>query len=178
MPRLRSADPQNDAAAIAAIYGEFVRDTVITFESDPPSPGEFAARVGRTQHTHPWLVAENEEGRVVGFAYGCPHRERVAYRWAADVSIYLEPASHRRGIGKALYGTLFDCLRAQGLLIACAGITLPNEASVALHRSFGFVPVGVYQNIGYKSGAWRDVGWYQLELAPRPDGDPPPPRKP
>jgi L-amino acid N-acyltransferase YncA len=172
---VRNADPERDAPAVADIYAEYVRDTAITFESVPPTPAEFAARIERIQKTHPWLVAEEDaDGRVVGFAYGCPHRERAAYRWAADVSIYLEPASHRRGIGKALYATLFDMLRAQGLLIACAGITLPNDASVALHESFGFVPVGVYRQIGYKSGAWRDVGWWQLELAARRDGDPPP----
>ncbi len=149
---------------------------MISFETTPPTPDEFAARIERISHTHPWLVAEDAEddGRVVGFAYGSPHHERAAYRWAADVSVYIEPASHRRRIGKGLYGTLFDMLRAQRLLIACAGITLPNEASVAIHESFGFVPVGVYRQIGYKSGAWHNVGWWQLDLAPRRDGDPPP----
>jgi phosphinothricin acetyltransferase len=174
-PRIRTADPTQDAAAIAAIYREFVRDTAITFETVAPTPDEFAARIERIQTTHPWLVAEDPggDGRVVGFAYGCPHRDRAAYRWAADVSIYIEPARHRRGIGRALYSALFDRLREQRLLIACAGITLPNDASVALHESFGFVSVGVYRQIGYKSGAWRDVGWWQLELA-HPDSDPPP----
>ncbi|HWF35386.1 MAG TPA: arsinothricin resistance N-acetyltransferase ArsN1 family B [Solirubrobacteraceae bacterium] len=181
MPRIRSADPRRDAAAIAAIYADYVRDTAITFETVPPTAEEFAARIERTQETHPWLVAAPDEadGRVVGFAYGCPHRDRAAYRWAADVSIYLEPASRRRGIGRALYQALFDRLRDQRLLIAVAGITLPNDASVAIHESFGFVLVGVYRKIGYKSGAWRDVGWWQLELAaparePPPEPTPPP----
>jgi L-amino acid N-acyltransferase YncA len=173
MPTIRPVSRVRDAPAIAAIYGAFVRDTVISFETTPPTPDEFAARIERIQKTHPWLIAEDTDGRVVGFAYGCPHHDRAAYRWAANVSIYIDPASHRRGIGKALYAALFDMLRAQGLLIACAGITLPNDASVAIHESFGFVPVGVYRQIGYKFGAWRDVGWWQLELA-RPDGDPPP----
>jgi L-amino acid N-acyltransferase YncA len=172
-PTIRPASQVRDAAAIAAVYDGFVRDTVISFEAVPPTGEEFAGRIERVQKTHPWLVAEDGDGRVVGFAYGCPHHERAAYRWAADVSIYIEPASHRRGIGKALYSALFDMLRAQRLLIACAGVTLPNDASVALHESFGFVPVGVYRQIGYKFGAWHDVGWWQLELA-RPDGDPPP----
>jgi len=172
-PTIRSASQvRGDAAACAAIYGEYVRDTVISFETTPPSADEMAARIERMQRTHPWLVAE-DDGRVVGFAYGSAHHERAAYRWAADVSVYIEPASHRRGIGRALYATLFDMLRAQRLLIACAGITLPNDASLALHESFGFVPVGVYRGIGYKSGAWRDVGWWQLELA-RSESDPPP----
>jgi L-amino acid N-acyltransferase YncA len=87
--------------------------------------------------------------------------------------VYMHPNSHRQGAGRALYAALFDMLRDQRLLIACAGITLPNDASVALHESFGFVLVGVYRQIGYKSGAWRDVGWWQLELASA-EGDPPP----
>ena len=111
---------------------------------------------------------------MVGFAYGSPHRERAAYRWSAEVSVYVDSRNHRRGIGRALYEALFDMLRAQRLLIACAGITLPNDASVALHESFGFAPVGVYRQIGYKSGAWHDVGWWQLALAARPDAGPPP----
>jgi phosphinothricin acetyltransferase len=131
------------------------------------------ARIERVSVTHPWLVAEDESG-VVGFAYGAPHHVRAAYRWATDVSVYIASGHHRRGIGTALYSALFDGLRAQGLLVACAGITLPNPASVAIHESFGFVPVGVYRRIGFKHGAWHDVGWWQLELAPRRDGDAPP----
>jgi phosphinothricin acetyltransferase len=131
-----------------------------------------AGRIERISRTHPWLVAE-DGGRVVGFAYGSPHRERAAYRWAADVSVYIERPSHGRGIGRALYSTLFELLRGQNLLIACAGVTLPNDASVGLHESFGFALVGVYRGIGYKAGGWRDVGWWQLELA-RPAEDPPP----
>jgi L-amino acid N-acyltransferase YncA len=170
-PTIRSAS-QVHGAACAAIYGEYVRDTVISLEEEPPDAAEMTGRIERTARTHPWLVAE-DAGRVVGYAYGSPHRERASYRWATDVSVYIEPASHRRGIGRALYQVLFDLLREQGLLIACAGVTLPNEASVALHESLGFVPVGVYRGIGYKFGAWRDVGWWQLELA-RPAADPPP----
>jgi L-amino acid N-acyltransferase YncA len=170
--QIRTADPARDGAACAAVYHDYVRDTVISFEVTPPTADEFAARIERISRTHPWLVAE-DRGRVIGFAYGSPHRERAAYRWAADVSVYIEPASHRRGVGRALYGALFELLREQRLLIACAGISLPNAASVALHESFGFVPIGVYRGIGYKSGAWNDVGWWQLELA-RPAGDPPP----
>jgi L-amino acid N-acyltransferase YncA len=171
-PRIRSADPGGDAAACAEIYGAYVRDSATSFETEPPSAQDMALRIERIQCTQPWLVGEIQ-GRVVGFAYGSPHRERAAYRWAADVSVYIEARSHRRGVGRILYATLFDMLRDQRLLIACAGITLPNDASIALHESFGFVPVGVYRQIGYKSGAWRDVGWWQLELA-RPAGDPPP----
>ena len=101
---------------------------------------------------------------MIGFAYGCPHRERAAYRWAADVSVYVVPEHQRHGVGRALYGSLLPLLVRQGLHVACAGITLPNEASVALHESFGFTAVGVYRRIGFKHGAWWDVGWWQLEL--------------
>jgi len=103
---------------------------------------------------------------VVGFAYGSPHRERPAYRWAADVSVYLAAHAHRRGIGRALYEKLFELLEHQGFRILCAGITLPNEASVRIHEAFGFTPVGIYRNIGFKHGAWYDVGWWQRELLP------------
>lgn len=171
---IRPADPVRDAAACAAIYAPFVRERVVSFEQVAPDADAFAARIAATQATHPWLVAE-ADGRVVGFAYGCPHRERAAYRWAADVSIYLDPAHHRRGIGRALYEELFARLRAQRIHVACAGITLPNDASVGLHEALGFEPVGVYRGIGWKAGAWRDVGWWQLELLPQLDDGAPPP---
>jgi phosphinothricin acetyltransferase len=150
----------------------------VSFEERPPDRDEMAARIERGQATHPWLVAE-VEGTVVGFAYAGPHRERLAYRWAADVSVYIERTHHRQGVGRKLYSALFDLLRRQRLQVACAGITLPNEASVALHESLGFAPVGAYRRIGFKQGEWRDVGWWQLELNDsRPDGPPPEPLEP
>jgi phosphinothricin acetyltransferase len=170
---LRSADPGRDGAACAAIYRPFVSESAISFETAPPTAGEFAERIERVSRTHPWLVAESDAGELIGFAYGCHHRDRAAYRWAADVSVYVEPGNHRRGVGSALYRTLLELLRGQRLLVACAGITLPNEASVAIHESLGFLPVGVWREIGYKLGAWRDVGWWQLQLA-APTADPPP----
>jgi L-amino acid N-acyltransferase YncA len=165
---IRHADPARDGAACAAIYAPFVRDTVISLEEVPPSMAEMAQRIERISLTHPWLVAE-DAGTVVGFAYATPHRERVSYRWATDVSVYVDAGHHRRGIGRTLYRELFGLLIRQGLCVACAGVTLPNEASVALHESFGFQPVGIYRRIGWKAGAWRDVGWWQLALvAPHP----------
>ena len=130
-----------------------------------------AARIAATQATHPWLVGVLD-AEVAGYAYGCPHRSRAAYRWAADVSVYVVERQRGRGLGRALYEELLARLRRQGFHVACAGITLPNEASVRLHESLGFAPVGVYRRIGWKSGAWRDVGWWQLELQP-PSGGPP-----
>jgi phosphinothricin acetyltransferase len=171
---IRPVDPVRDAAACAAIYAPFVRESVVSFEEVAPDADAFAARIARTAATHPWLVAEND-GRVVGFAYGSPHRERAAYRWACDVSVYIDARHHGRGIGRALYEQLFDRLRAQRIHVACAGITLPNEASVGLHESLGFEPVGIYRSIGWKAGAWHDVGWWRLQLLPALDDGAPPP---
>jgi phosphinothricin acetyltransferase len=135
-----------------------------------------ARRIGWISATHPWLVLERA-GAVVGYAYGCPHRSRAAYRWAADVSVYVGARHHRSGAGRELYSALLGLLREQRFRTACAGITLPNEASVGLHEALGFTLVGVYRDIGWKAGAWRDVGWWQRPLhdpGPGPPPDPPP----
>ncbi len=169
--RIRSADPAGDAAACAAIYAPFVTETVISFELEPPDDSKMRERMERLTTRYPWLVAEDRE-RVVGYAYASPHRDRSAYGWAADVAIYVAPEHHGRGIGRALYEALFELLAAQGLRVACAGIALPNTASVTLHVKLGFQLVGVYRRIGWKLGAWHDVAWYQRPL-PAPGGDPP-----
>ena len=169
--KIRSADPDRDAAACAAIYAPHVEASATSFEAQPPTAAELADRIERTVATHPWLVAENDGG-VIGFAYACEHRTRAAYRWAADVSIYLAEPNRGQGLGRALYEVLLERLREQRFRVACAGVTLPNEASVRLHESLGFTPVGVYRRIGWKAGAWRDVGWWQLDLSP--DGEDPP----
>jgi L-amino acid N-acyltransferase YncA len=168
--KVRRADPVADAAACAAIYAPFVDGSFVSFEYSPPSAEELARRIERYSATHGWLVAQ-DGNRVVGFAYGTPHRERAAYRWATEVSIYIDREHHHRGVGRALYAALFELLAAQGYRIALAGIALPNEASVAFHESFGFELVGIYRRIGFKDGAWRDVGWWQLQLGPQ-DGPP------
>ena len=168
---IRSANPERDSAACAAIYAPHVEASPTSFEAEAPSAEEMAERIERIGATHPWLVAERN-GEVAGFAYACEHRSRAAYRWAVDVSVYVGEADRRRGLGKDLYEDLFRRLRAQRFRVACAGVTLPNEASVALHEGLGFVPVGVYRRIGWKQGAWRDVGWWQLDLSP--DADDPP----
>jgi L-amino acid N-acyltransferase YncA len=164
---IRDADAARDAAACAAIYAPYVRDTPISLEEEPPTTREIAERIELTTLTHPWLVAENDV-ELIGYAYATRHRERACYRWATDVTVYVAPQSQRRGVGRTLYETLFKALADQGFRIACAGITLPNQASVGLHESLGFQPVGVYRNIGWKMGAWHDVGWWQLELGPGP----------
>jgi L-amino acid N-acyltransferase YncA len=176
---IRDADPARDAAACAAIYAPYVDASPISFEEVAPTAAEMAARIAEVQETHPWLVAE-EEGEVSGYAYGCPHRSRAAYRWATDVSAYIAEGRRGRGLGRALYEALLERLRRQGFQVACAGITLPNEASVRLHERLGFEPVGVYRRIGWKSGAWHDVGWWELELTiatAQPPAEPLPPER-
>ena len=160
---IRDADAARDAAACAEIYAPFVRDTPISLEEEPPTAREIAERIEATTRTHPWLVA-HDGNELIGYAYATRHRERACYRWATDVTVYVAPQSQRRGVGRALYQSLFEALAGQGFRIACAGITLPNQASVGLHESLGFQPVGVYKNIGWKFDTWHDVGWWQLKL--------------
>lgn len=156
-----------DAAAVAAVYAPYVRDTVITFEIEPPDAAEMARRLAAVGERFPWLLA-CDGAQVLGYAYAGEHRSRAAYRWDVDVAVYLDARSHRRGLGRALYTRLFELLRAQGYVNAYAGITLPNAASVGLHQALGFVPVGVYREVGYKCGAWHDVGWWGLRLQAPP----------
>jgi len=162
-----------DAEACAAIYAPYVTDSAITFEIDPPGPEEMASRIAQAQSTHAWLVAE-DEGRVVGYAYGGPMKPRAAYRWSCEVSVYLEPGRRRTGAGRALYEALFTRLTERGYRTAVAGMTLPNPASEGLHKSLGFEPIGTYRNIGWKLDNWHDVAWVQRPLAVLPD----PPREP
>jgi L-amino acid N-acyltransferase YncA len=169
MPQLREAT-QDDAAAIAAVYAPYCRTTPISFEIEAPSAEEIRERIAEVLPLYPWLVCEIE-GRVVGYAYAARHRERAAYRWGVDVAVYLDGACHRRGIGRALYSALLQMLVAQGYYTAYAGVTLPNEASVGLHRAMGFEPVGVYHRVGYKMGAWHDVIWLEKFLQPQ-QGEP------
>jgi L-amino acid N-acyltransferase YncA len=164
---IRPARP-GDAAACAAIYAPYVTDSVISFEEVPPDAAEMGRRM---DSSHAWLVAE-EGGEVVGYAYGSRHHARAAYRWAADVAIYLAPSHQGRGLGRRLYRELFDVLRERGFRMLCAGLTLPNAASDAIHRSFGFEEVGVYRKIGWKKGAWHDVRWFQLDLYPHDESAP------
>ncbi len=170
--RVRDADPTRDAEACAAIYAPYVTDSFISFEELAPAADEIGRRIAAA---YAWLIAEGEDGRPVGYAYGARHRERSAYRWAADVAIYIDRDHHRAGVGRALYAPLLERLRDMGLWTLCAGVTEPNPASVGLHRAMGFVEVGSFRRIGWKQGAWRDVSWWQLDLRP---GEPGPPAEP
>ncbi|TYP86616.1 GNAT family N-acetyltransferase [Blastococcus xanthinilyticus] len=166
-PFVRDAVP-GDAAACAAIYAPYVTGTAITFETDPPAPEQMAGRIAAAQRRHAWLVLE-EDGVVLGYAYGGPYKERAAYRWSCEVSVYLDGARHRRGGGRALYEELFRRLAERGFRTAVAGMTLPNEPSVRLHTALGFEPIGTYRRIGFKHGRWRDVLWAQRALGPYDD---------
>jgi L-amino acid N-acyltransferase YncA len=159
-----------DAAACAAIYAPYVRESTVSFELEPPTPEQMAERITTAQVRHAWLVLE-EDGRVVGYAYANRFSTRPAYRWSVEVSIYLERGRQRSGGGRRLYETLLERLAERGYRRAMAGMSLPNEASVAFHRALGFTPVGVYSKVGWKHGAWRDVAWVQRTIA---DGDDPP----
>lgn len=165
-----------DAAAIQAIYAPIVADTAISFELAPPSVEEIAQRIEKTLVTLPWWVSLDAAGEVNGYVYASKHRERAAYQWAVDVSVCLRADSRGQGLGRRLYERLLAQLRELGYHQAFAGIALPNAASVALHEAMGFRPLGVYRRVGYKHGAWHDVGWWQATLR-EDDGQPPePPR--
>jgi L-amino acid N-acyltransferase YncA len=186
--RIRLAEA-SDVVALAAIYAPSVTDTPISFEDIAPDAAEMARRLAANLAFAPWLVLEDDAagddpralesgGAVVGYAYASRHRERAAYQWSVDVTVYVRGDQRRRGVGSALYRLLFDLLRAQGFRAAHAGITLPNASSVGLHESLGFRPVALYPAVGYKRGAWHDVGWWQLELSPRLPSPPPSPPLP
>lgn len=158
--RLASAE---DACNILAVYEPYIA-TPITFEETIPSPEEFRSRIAEICEGYPCLVAERDGG-VLGFAYAHRQAERAAYGWNAELSVYLAPKSRGCGLGRALYATLIDLVREQGVKTAYALVTVPNAASERLHAAFGFKLMGVQQNAGYTCGAWRDVAWLVLPLA-------------
>ncbi len=167
--QIRMADP-DDAEGLLAIYAPIVRETTISFELEPPSVEQMRGRIEATIPRLPWLVAASE-ARILGYAYASRHRERAAYQWSVDVSVYVAEQERGKGLGRALYAPLLGILRDLGYYSALAGIALPNPASIGLHEAMGFRPIGVYRKIGYKLGAWRDVGWWQCPL--REYGDDP-----
>jgi phosphinothricin acetyltransferase len=171
--RVRLASAQSDAARVADIYRPAVEGSFISFEEVAPDVTEMRSRMEKVLERLPWLVAEDESGPVVGYAYASPHRERAAYRWSVDISVYVDPARRRRGIGRLLYDELLERLRGLGYLNVYAGVTLPNPASVALHEAIGLRRIGVYERVGYKLGEWRDVAWFGMRLG-EPAADPPP----
>ena len=159
---VQPADPDRDGAACAEIYRPFVTDGWISFELDPPDAREMSARIAEYGPSHAWLVA-TIAGRTVGYAYGSAHRTRAAYATSCDVAVYVDPDCARRGVGRALYERLLPVL-GERFHAAFAGIALPNAPSIGLHEAVGFTPVGIYREVGWKAGGWRDVGWWQRLL--------------
>jgi L-amino acid N-acyltransferase YncA len=175
VPLIRSATAA-DAPACAEIYQPYVVGTSITFEVVPPTTEQFEGRIEHSQVSYEWLVAERDN-TVVGYAYGHRFHERAAYDWSCETSIYLAVAVRRQGVGRALYQELLGRLAGHGYRRAFAGITLPNNASIGLHRALGFGDAGCYRRVGWKNGAWHDVAWMQADLQPQ-EIDPPLPLPP
>jgi phosphinothricin acetyltransferase len=155
-----------DAEQIQAIYAPYCH-TPISFELEPPSVAEMRQRLDKILPHYPWLVLE-EGNRILGYAYTSRHRERAAYAWSVDVSVYVREDGHRKGVGRALYTSLLALVPLQGYVSAYAGVTLPNPASVGLHEAMGFRCVGIYEKVGFKCGSWHDVMWLQRPLQPSP----------
>ena len=169
-PSIRLARP-NDLPSVLSISNDAAKETAANFAVEPEPLSEWQASFAQTHATHPWLVADDGQG-VVGFAKATPWKGRCAYQYAVEVTVYVRPDSHGRGIGRALYSRLFELLRAQGYHTAIAGITLPNPASVRLHEAFGMRRVATFERIGWKFGRWHDVGYWQVELSDPAAGRP------
>ncbi len=165
---------ETDARPMLAIYEPVVRETAISFELKPPGEAEFGRRIRDTLEVTPWLACDGG-GEIMGYAYAGRLRPREAYQWSVEVTVYVGTGFRRRGVGRALYTSLFACLRLQGYYNAFAAIALPNAASITLHETLGFEPIGVYRSVGYKLGSWHDSSWWQLGLQPKAP-DPAPPR--
>jgi len=153
----------SDAGSILEIYAPYIENTSYTFETEVPTLESFGERITSYLQNWPWLVCEID-GTVAGYAYGSKHRERIAYQWSIECSVYVHDNFQREGVGKALYTALIEVLKLQGFRNLYAVINLPNEKSVAFHEKMGFEYFAVYKKVGYKLGKWKDVGWWQLQL--------------
>ena len=162
MYQVRLANP-GDAVGILEIYAPYVRDTSITFETEVPSVERFSDRIATYLREWPWLVAETD-GQIAGYAYASRYRERVAYQWSVECSVYIHDDHLRAGLARALYTALFALLKRQGYRNVYAVINLPNDRSVALHESMGFRWFATYEQVGYKLGKWKKVGWWRLVI--------------
>lgn len=170
MMKLRIA-AKEDGAALAAIYAYYVENTAITFEYVAPNADEFGERIAHKLEKYPYIIAE-ENGRALGYAYADMYRERAAFYWSCELSVYVDKNETGRGIGKCLYGALMDILRIQGFVSVVASITYPNKSSVALHEKMGFTHLGTMHDIGYKFGRWLDLMWFEKRIS---DADKPSP---
>ena len=172
--RVRTADPVRDAERVAEIYRPHVVETLTSFEAVAPTTAEMGERIRSTLEWTPWLVALDENDRVIGYAYASRHRERAGYRWSVDISVYVDWDWQRKGVGRALYAELIPILRRQGFVNVYAGVAWPNPGSVGLHESLGMTLIGVYEKVGFKFGEWPDVAWYGMTLAEHSEMPPEP----
>jgi L-amino acid N-acyltransferase YncA len=163
----------NDARACIAIYLPYVQDTAITFETEVPTTEQMAARIAAARDTHEWVVLEHDD-EILGYAYAHAFDPRPAYQWSVETSIYMAAHHYRFGGGRTLYTHLLRRLSERGYRRAFAGITQPNPASTAFHRSFGFQQAGLYRRVGWKHGRWHDVAWMQLDLLGAAENNGPP----
>ena len=162
MNKIRSA-LSSDASSILDIYAPYIANTAVSFETEVPTVEDFTRRIMGNQESCPWLVYESY-GLIAGYAYASKHRDRAAYQWSLESSVYVNEGFRQQGIATKLYQTLFQILKYQGCRNLYAGITLPNEKSVNFHQKMGFNKIADYKNIGYKFNSWHAVGWYELQL--------------
>jgi phosphinothricin acetyltransferase len=162
MSSLRLAK-KSDTASILNIYAPYINETSFTFETEVPSADDFANRIQSYLQNWPWLVCEID-GIIVGYAYASKYRERTGYQWCVECSVYVHDGFQRRGVAKALYTALIGILKLQGFRNLYAVINTPNDRSVAFHEQMGFTFFANYENVGYKLGRWKTVGWWQLQL--------------
>jgi phosphinothricin acetyltransferase len=161
----------DDSESILKIYAPYIENTSYTFETEVPTIDSFKKRISSYLQSWPWLVCEID-GVIAGYAYGARHRERVAYQWSIECSVYVHDDHQRRGVARALYTALINIFRLQGFRNLYAVINLPNDKSVSFHENLGFEYFATYKNVGYKLGRWKNVGWWQLQLnqySPEPE---------
>ncbi len=155
---------ESDVTGMLEIYGPIIRETATSFEYEVPDLAAFWQRVKKVQEQSPWLVCIID-GVVAGYAYASPHRGRTAYQWNRELSVYVRSEFRGKSIATALYQALIEIIRKQGFTNALIGITLPNQPSVQFHEKLGFLPVGIYRDIGFKFGKYHDVGWWQMKIS-------------
>ncbi len=154
---------KNDAAGALAVYAQYI-NTSVTFEYELPSIDEFSRRISDTLKTHPYLVCM-ESGKLCGYAYAHQLKEREAYQWSAELSIYLDSGITSRGMGRTLYALLIEILKHQGVRTVYGCVTIPNPRSEKLHESLGFRPLGMFRNAGFKNKEWHDTAWFEKQIA-------------
>jgi len=160
--RIRLAEKQ-DVPGILEIYAPFILETSVTFEEIVPDEVSFWERIQGIMAELPYLVCEID-GRIAGYAYATGYRSRASYRWSKEVTVYIHPDFHRRGVADALYTSLHEMAKYQGVANMLAIITMPNTSSVGFHEHFGYRKCGEFTNVGYKQNQWQNVGWFELFL--------------